>query len=412
MCQGAVPLIVGSFCTKALSVMTTKGIHCWLRALPLVVLLFSTGCVTIVKEVRKDPVEPRPHPMLAAARANQVSLFGDVQGSQTASFASRSAISLKQHTFSEIGSDYDADIDRIGKHVCFSSTRHSLQPDLYLKSVDGVAVTQLTSDPSSDIQPEFSPDGSRIAFTSNRSGNWDIWVMDVHGSQPIQVTDGVADDVHPSWSPDGTEICYSSLPPDRAQWELWIADARAGATKRFIGYGLFPEWSPIGDQILYQRARERGSRWFSIWTLNMVDGEPRYPTEIAASPNEALILPTWSPDGQQIAFTTTSTVPAESTSAPAIGEVLDVWLINADGRGRVRLTDGFTVNYAPVFAPDGRVFFTTGRAGHENIWSVLPAGPLPAGLSDEMLTSRPGSPGYPGTTSTTTVRTTAVREQP
>jgi Tol biopolymer transport system component len=65
-------------------------------------------------------------------------------------------------------------------------------------------------------------------------------------------------------------------------------------------------------------------------------------------------------------------------SAAAVGpksmtEVADVWLMSANGRDKVRLTDGHTANYAPVFAPDGRAFFTTNRSGHENIWSLYPA---------------------------------------
>jgi Tol biopolymer transport system component len=51
---------------------------------------------------------------------------------------------------------------------------------------------------------------------------------------------------------------------------------------------------------------------------------------------------------------------------------MDIWIVWADGRGKVRLTDGHTGNFAPVFASDGRVFFTTRRSGQENIWSLLP----------------------------------------
>jgi Tol biopolymer transport system component len=48
-------------------------------------------------------------------------------------------------------------------------------------------------------------------------------------------------------------------------------------------------------------------------------------------------------------------------------------MMAADGRGKVRLTDGFSVNHAPVFGPDGRLFFTSNRSGHENIWSLMPS---------------------------------------
>jgi TolB protein len=247
---------------------------------------------------------------------------------------------------------------------------------LYWKSVDGVAITQLTSDPASDIQPAFSRDGARIAFSSNRAGNWDIWVIGTDGGPAVQITRGIADDVHPSWSPDGTKLVYTSLPPNGGPGQLWIADALAGGTARFIGYGLFPNWSPADDLIVYQRARERESRWFSIWTVRLVNGEPRYPTEVAADVSTAMIQPSFSYDGRRIGFVGTASIPPAgiTTEHPPV-QAYDIWVMNVDGRNRIRLTDGITANYAPAFSPDGRVFFTSNRSGHESIWSLL--APLP-----------------------------------
>ncbi|MGB2987431.1 MAG: DPP IV N-terminal domain-containing protein [Phycisphaerae bacterium] len=331
----------------------------------------------------------RTEAILAAAAANQVNMFGDFPGAREAAYFTRAAVSLKQHTFAEVGGDYDPDIDATGERMVFVSTRHSVRPDLYMKSVSGVAVTQLTSDPASDIQPVFSPDGTRVAFASDRSGNWDIWTISVDGGSPVQVTHGMGDEVHSSWSSDGSKLVFCSMPSEGGQWELWITDAAAGSSKRFIGYGLFPEWSPIGDTILFQRARERGSRWFSIWTVTLVDGEPRYPTELAASSTQAMILPTWSPDGRRVAFSGTSAPPSELEGAvlPAAAGRVDIWMMNADGRGSVRLTDGYTANFAPVFSPDGRIFFTSNRSGHEDIWSLLPMG-HPAGSTNENTLTR------------------------
>jgi TolB protein len=261
---------------------------------------------------------------------------------------------------------------------------------LYLKSVDGLAVTQLTSDRASDVQPVFSPDDTRVAFASDRASNWDIWVIRLDGGQPIQITDGLADEIHPSWSPDGRKLVYCSQPAQGGPWELWITEADGGSMRKFIGYGLFPQWSPVGDTILFQRSRERGSRVFSIWTLTLVDGEPRYPTEIASSPHQALTLPTWDRDGRRIAFTSVEDVVGDDspkTSAPR--QQLDIWLMSADGSGKVRLTDGHSANFAPAFSPDGRLFFTTDRSGRENIWSLVPMGTGAAAEPGDQFTGDP-----------------------
>lgn len=339
-------------------------------------VLLVPGCA-LLPPVRQSAAPNQTEAVLAAARAKEITIFGDVPARAPARYQTLTATGLRQHTFAEEGTDFDPDIERTGRRMVFASTRHHLRPDLYLKAVEGVAVTQLTADPAGDIQPRFSPDGTRIAFASDRGGSWDIWIIDLKGGQPVQVTHGPADEIHPSWSPDGNRLIYSSLPAGSGQWELWITDAMADGKRKFVGYGLFPEWSPVNQTILFQRARERGSHWFSVWALTLVDDEPHYPVELASGSQQAMILPTWNADGTQIAFAAVSTgVPGpgmEQAGSPVSGADSDVWLMQADGRGRLCLTDGHSANYAPTFSPDGRVFFTSDRAtGRETIWSLRP----------------------------------------
>ncbi len=359
--------------------------------LAIVVALQTSACVH-----RDDTIEVvsrgGAHTSLTTTLASHVSMFGELPGTADSEYIARTAVSLGQHTFTEVGVDFDPDLAPTGQRLAFASTRHNLRPDLYLKAVDGTAVTQLTSDAASDIQPAISPDGTRVAFASNRGGNWDIWIVPVEGGPPVQMTRDLSHDVSPSWSPDGRELVFCSLPANGGQWELRIADAAAGSTKRFIGYGLFPEWAPVGDRILYQRARERGSRWFSVWTLTLVDGEPRYPTEIASSAREAMILPTWSPDGTRIAYVSTPVpLPVATGVTPSADmvSVSDIWLMGADGRARIRLTDGHSANFSPVFSSSGRLFFASRRSGQENIWSLsVGRGPAERSIAGNQHTER------------------------
>lgn len=310
-------------------------------------------------------------------------MFGEFPEQSDVSFVNRSGAALLRHTFAEEGADFDCHVDPWGKRMVFASTRHDLRPDLYIKNIDGTAVTQLTADPASDVQPTFSPDGQWVAFASDRSGSWDLWVIRVDGTRPTQVTRGPEDDVRPSWSPDGKWLAFCRLSRPGGQWEMWITDAEAGATPRFIGYGLFPEWSPTGDVIAFQRARQRGSRWFSIWTVELVDGEPRLPTEVAASVECAMISPSWRPDGTALTYCTVAPPEPSETQVAREADVADVWMVDVDGRSRVRLTDGQSANYEPTWSPEGRIFFTSTRGGHENIWSLLPPSAMPAGESPD-----------------------------
>ena len=127
--------------------------------------------------------------------------------------------------------------------------------------------------------------------------------------------------------------------------------------------------------MLNQRARAVGSRWFSIWTLDINEDEVLFPTEVASSPRAALIAPAWSPDASQIAFTfirPQNNVDGVSTMS---GERADVGIVDADGRGLYRLTDGNGEHFSPTWSKDGRLYFSTRSPVSETIWSIKPFRP-------------------------------------
>lgn len=318
---------------------------------------------------------PGSHVNLAASSsATSITLFGDLPTPDRDPTRWDAQVAIQRHTSADEGEDSDPGVDPSGQWLVFASTRHQETPNLYLQRTDGVAVRQLTNDAASEVQPTFSPDGKRIAFASNRAGDWDIWVIDIDGTNAIQITSGPSDDLHPSWSPDGQRLVYCSRGPRDGQWGLWIVSAEAGGVRQFIGNGLFPEWSPKGDVIVYQRARQRGTRWFSLWMLTLVNGEPRYPTEIAASGDYAMVTPTFSPDGEELAYTAMHSAPTLETSASPAPSTSDIWIVGLDGRGRQCMTDGHGRHHSPVFGPDGRLYFVSDRDGASRVWSVAPVG--------------------------------------
>jgi Tol biopolymer transport system component len=144
-----------------------------------------------------------------------------------------------------------------GDKLAYSSDRDAkFGPGQYLEiysmNADGTGVTRLTNnDNGIDYHPAWSPDGSKIAFTSNRSANptdphptcynqaLEIWVMNADGSGLRNLTNHCRGDVWPSWSADGSEIVFGS---DRGQttnyaWDLWKIPAAGGTATRLTATG-------------------------------------------------------------------------------------------------------------------------------------------------------------------------------
>lgn len=313
-------------------------------------------------------------------RFDGLSLFGEVAGRARPSERAESGLGsdpfdVTQVTFTSVGSDFDPRLTPDGSHVYFASTRHRETADIYIKPVNGRAVRQITTDPSQDVMPSISPDGTRIAFASDRAGTWDIYVTDVNGGQAQPITTSTGHSLHPTWSPDGSRLAFCRLGEMSGRWEIWITDVDNPLVSYHVGYGLFPEWAPTpgtgihgGDRVLFQRARERGSRLFSVWTLEVVGTEVGNLTEIASDPDAALINPSWSADGLRVAFSRVLVDPQDASGAtPRDG---DVYLMNIDGTGLTGLTADGSINLMPAWGGSDRVYFVSDRTGENNIWSL------------------------------------------
>ena len=117
------------------------------------------------------------------------------------------------------------DVSPDGNRLAISSDRTGNQ-DLWTLPAEGGEMTQLTTDPTPDWAPRWSPDGTEIAFHAYRSGNREIWVMPSNGGPARQLTTHPTEDILPSWSSDGQEIAFVSSRGGAR--ELWIVAAGGG----------------------------------------------------------------------------------------------------------------------------------------------------------------------------------------
>jgi Tol biopolymer transport system component len=141
------------------------------------------------------------------------------------------------------------DVSPDGQRLAISSDRRGNQ-DLWLLPSTGGEMTQLTTDPTNDWNPRWSPDGREIAFYAYRSGNRDLWVIPAGGGPARQLTSQPGRDWFQSWSPDGHEIAYQANEIGAGAVSIVAA---SGGDPRVVTAGNTPEWSPDGRWLAFLR---------------------------------------------------------------------------------------------------------------------------------------------------------------
>jgi WD40 repeat protein len=136
-----------------------------------------------------------------------------------------------------------------GKRIAFFSDRGG-NFDIWLMNADGSDMQQLTKDPKPDRYPTFSPDGKRIAFSSWRNGVPNLYMMNIDGSDVHQITYGTGGDFEPYWSPNKDEIAFFSKRSDK--YEIWKVNADGTGLRQITHYdGMYMgAWLPDGSRIL------------------------------------------------------------------------------------------------------------------------------------------------------------------
>ena len=216
--------------------------------------------------------------------------------------------------------------------------------EIYIFDGDGSNYSRLTIDPATDRMPVFSPDGSMIAFTSDRGTLDDIWVMNNDGTGLVQLTTGWKNS-EPAWSPDGPRIAWTRDRLDEV--DIWIMNADGtndtNITQSASSQDDQAEWSPDGTKIVFRSDRGGG---FNVYVMN-ADGSGVTMLTSGNGNN-----PSWSPDGTKIAYV--SDVSGD----------LDVWVMNADGTNQVNLTADAAMDGWPAWSPTGsQIVFSSDRSG-------------------------------------------------
>jgi Tol biopolymer transport system component len=193
---------------------------------------------------------------------------------------------------------------------------------------------ELTSQ-GSNLDPDWSPDGTRIVFTSDRDGRREIYLMDSVGGNVVRLTNVAGSNYRPAWSADGKKISFVSERDGHAQIYVMDADGDNQVRLTNVGGNDAPSWSPDGRQIAFQSDRDGSQR---IWIMNS-DGSA--PVPLAGSINGDR-QPAWSPDGKKIAFSRTPSLVFR-----------DIYMLDIDGSNLTQISFNYPDASDPGWAPDG-----------------------------------------------------------
>jgi WD40 repeat protein len=264
--------------------------------------------------------------------------------------------------------------------IAFASDRDG-DFEIYSMNPGGSGVRALTDNSAIDTQPAVSPDGRTIAFASNRDGDFEIYTMDAEdGGDLRRMTNNPADQTNPAFAPDGETIAIES-DAGFGDADIYLLDGTPGGVLLTDDSrdpnppdDQRPAVSPDGKRIAFQTNRNGDD---DIYTMDADDGANL--DQLTGAP---LVQrdPNWSPDNQRIVF---------RSQGPGISSIV---VMNANGSNQRRLTNRKgqppTSDYEPAFSPDGnRIAFVSNRDGLFNIYTMRSGD----GAELARLTSGPGS---------------------
>jgi len=248
--------------------------------------------------------------------------------------------------------------------IYFVSSRTGTK-EIWAMDYDGQNQHQVTHLGSISLSPRISPDNSRIAFSTLGREGWAIRMFSLDLGRPVGIPAGTAggSNLSPAWSGDGSKIAFSSSRSGDSA--IWVADASGGNLRKltsFRGPDVAPCWNPrTNAQIAWVSGRTGLPQ---IYTMDIDGANIQRMTDGGYA-----VSPSWSPNGQALTFSW------NRKYGPGDPGGQDIYYFDIASKRWLQLTHESGSNDYPSWAPDGRhIVFERTVGGHPQIWSMLADG--------------------------------------
>ena len=239
--------------------------------------------------------------------------------------------------------------------------------EIYVMNADGSNQVNLTNNPALDAAPVWSPDGSRVAFASDRDGgNRNIWVMNADGSGLVKLTNFSGGAGYPTWSPDSSMISFDSGS------DIYRMNADGSEQNNLTNNEKnegYPSWSPDGAWITFDAGGYEEfdadtydndvTGNFAIYAISVADGAVVQVTDLSGNSGDA----SWHPDSLRLVYSSNKDGAEEGN--------YEIYMINVDGSGDRKITRADGADTDPSVSHDGsKVAFDSDRDGDSEIYVV------------------------------------------